>query len=123
MRAATLHGATDMERIQLKKASSLKSLVFAGLRSSGYSLVIKTANRRNPVFLYYNPKSELAALYQCRRFDDELILLDCRKPDKIRILVTEMHTYREPELDEVADRLSEIIDRGKPAAIREIYIV
>ncbi len=112
-----------MERIYLKKKTKLKSIILAGLESKGYSLVEAATSSRNSIYLYHNVKSSLVAIYASGSSDDELIFLDCSKPDKIKVIINEYQRHGGDDFNDIADILTEIITSGKQKKVKMVNVV
>jgi hypothetical protein len=110
-----------MERITINKQLSLKSIILDGLKFQEYALVAKTLSD-HPIYLYHSEHRHAVALYNCKRGYDEFIMLDTRRPDKIRLLIREFLRYRDDEFKEIADKMAVIIGGERPSEEKVVYL-
>ena len=111
-----------MERITLNHNSKLKSIIFAGLEAQGFALIEKMTGRRTPIYLFHNRNSGIVAIYHSRAGDDELLLLDCNKPGKMKVIISEFEAYGDNDFTKAAKILTDILDTGKTDSVTTVNI-
>lgn len=110
-----------MERITVNKDSQLKSLIFDALKHQEFDLVVKT-NTTYPISVYYQVKSRAVAIYNCKPDHDEFITIEGDKPGKLEIIINEFKHSGAEDGNDIAEKLTEIMDFRKPKKLDVIYL-
>ena len=96
------------ERITIKKESILKDLVLGGLLAKGY-LLIRETESRYPIKVFYNKDVGMLALYDSGPHqDDELVIVNQKKPDRVNILIRDYRS--KPSLGRENRRFADIAE-------------
>ncbi len=111
-----------MERITLNHNSKLKSIIFAGLEAQGFALIAKMTGRRTPIYIFHDRNGGVVAIYHSRAGDDELLLLDCDKPGKMKVIISEFNAYGDDDFVKAAQILTEILASGKSDTVATVNV-
>lgn len=110
-----------MERITVKKASRLKSLIFDALKHQEFALIVKT-NDTYPTSVYYHDESRAIAIYNCKPNHDEFITIEGDRPGKLEIIINEFKRSGARGGDDIADKLTDLMNLKKPSKVEVIYL-